>query len=298
MLSSPVDLVGHRVEDDRRRREPGERQHLRLRVGRSLVDVGPAGGRAQREVEGRGRMVDRRHRAGSRECAGAAEDRGDAARPTIASEAPRRPVPRSCCPSSRSPPSHSLSSDLIDGEASLRPVERCCRLVRSLYEVTATPARNQTRYPYCVMSATAANAGICAAIATAAGVARPRSRPRTQATMAASEDDERHDAEAQAGEHQLAVDGLEGSVVGLAGREHGPARRDAERAHVSEERHEVRAVLRAAAGLLARSGEHVAEQGNGDGSSRRRAGPRPPRASPASSIGRAGARRARARSRA
>src|SRR4029453_16511665 len=54
----------------------------------------------------------------------------------------------------------------------------------SLYEVTATPARNQARYPYCVMRATVANAGICAASATAAGVARPRSTPSTHVTMA------------------------------------------------------------------------------------------------------------------
>ena len=78
------------------------------------------------------------------------------------------------------------------------------------------------------------------------------------------EDEQRQDAEAQAGEHEFAVDGLEGPVVGLARREHGPARRDAERAHLPDERREIGAVLRAAAGLLARGREHIAEQGSGD----------------------------------
>jgi len=70
-----VELPGDRLEDFGRGREPREREHLRLRVRRPLVDVRAARGRRQREVQRRGRVEDGRHGAGCRERRSPAEER-------------------------------------------------------------------------------------------------------------------------------------------------------------------------------------------------------------------------------
>ena len=125
---SSSSATGSRTTDGGR--EPGERQHLRLRVGRALVDVGAARGRAQREVEGGGRMVDRRHGAGCREGADPAEERGDEHDPPALAEHSDGP----CHAHVARRRAHGLHTRSLRAPSTVRafcgPAERCCRLAQ------------------------------------------------------------------------------------------------------------------------------------------------------------------------